>query len=131
MQSFQLDRKSGKNCYMIDSRSLTFDDGYFLPQWKRISIPMHESRFALNFSICFVLLFSCVNYTIISYYHPISSYEAPRIRGVSLVFNRGIMSDTDTYSYIQLCHFSQIIINVNMYMRFCFIDKYLLVPMFF
>jgi len=69
---------------MIDSRSLTFDDGYFLPQWKRISIPMHDSRFALSFSICFVLLFSCVNYTIISYYHPISSYEAHILIGLGV-----------------------------------------------
>jgi len=52
MQSFQLDRKSGKKCYMLAARSLDIawgdDDRYC--NW--IVVP--DSRLALNFSICFI-----------------------------------------------------------------------------
>ena len=54
MQSFQLDRKSGKKCYMLSARSLGIawsdDDRYC--NW--IVVP--DSRLALNFSICFILI---------------------------------------------------------------------------
>jgi len=53
MQSFQLDRKSGKKCYMLSARYLAIawgDDRYC--NW--IVVP--DSRLALNFSICFILI---------------------------------------------------------------------------
>jgi len=54
MQSFQLDRKSGKKYYMLAARSLTIglgDDGRSC-SW--IHVP--DSRLALNFSIYFILI---------------------------------------------------------------------------
>jgi len=55
MQSFQLDRKSEKKCYMLAARSLVIawgDDDY--QDWNRIALS--DSRLALNFSICFILI---------------------------------------------------------------------------
>jgi len=49
MQSFQLERKSGKKCYMLAARSLAIVWGDDERYWNWISLP--DSRSALKFSI--------------------------------------------------------------------------------
>jgi len=48
MQSFQLDRKSGKKCYMLAARSLAIAWGDDNRYWNWIAMP--DSRFDLYFS---------------------------------------------------------------------------------
>lgn len=54
MQSFQLERKSGKKCYMLAARSLFIVWGDTTVYWNWI--PMPESRLAFYFSISLIQL---------------------------------------------------------------------------
>lgn len=53
-KSFQLERKSGKKCYMLAARSLSIAWGNDDRYWNWIAMP--DSRFDLNFSICLILI---------------------------------------------------------------------------
>jgi hypothetical protein len=71
IQSFQLDRKSGKKCYMLAARSLAIAWGDNDEYWTWITMP--DSR--LNFYLTFLLvLFYLVN-TIISSILSLAKFE--------------------------------------------------------
>jgi len=51
-----LDRKSGKKCVMLAARSLDIDWDDDEEYWNWTTMP--DSRFVLNFSICFYQVYS-------------------------------------------------------------------------